>query len=96
MGSDATRRTSLYLESEAGKQDLKLRPHIERIIAGLVLHNGARRATGVGLRNADYQLRMAAVAYNPSAPLRTSSQTLGCVDQRTRKEETTSGQAVGR
>ncbi len=58
------RKALLHLESEAGKQDLKLRAHIERIIAALVLHNGARRAKGIGLRNADYQLRMAAVAYN--------------------------------
>jgi hypothetical protein len=58
------RKALLHLESEAGKQDLKLRAHIERIIAALVLHNGARRAKGDGLRNADYQLRMAAVAYN--------------------------------
>ena len=58
------RKAIIYLDSDAAKQDLKLRPNIERIIACLVRYNGARRAKGYGLRNADYQLRMAAVAYN--------------------------------
>lgn len=58
------RSAILYLDTDAAKQDLKLRPNIERIIACLVRYNGARRAKGDGLRNADYQVRMAAVAFN--------------------------------
>lgn len=58
------RQALLHLKSEQGKLDLQLRPHIERIIAALVLHNGARRARVYGLDKADYQLRMAAIAYN--------------------------------
>ena len=43
---------------------MKQRAHIERIIAGLVRFNGARDAESYGLENADYQARMAAMAYN--------------------------------
>ena len=53
-----------YTQTAQFKLDMKLRPHIERIIACLVRYNGARQATGYGLLNADYQLRMAAVAFN--------------------------------
>jgi IS5 family transposase len=56
-----------YTKSEAFAQDMKLRPLIERIIACLVRYHGARRASGYGLRNADYQARMAAVAFNLKA-----------------------------
>lgn len=37
-----------YSKTDAFKQEMKLRPQIERVIAGLVLHNGARRARFVG------------------------------------------------
>jgi len=43
---------------------MKFRATIERIIAALVRYNGARRASGYGLRNADFQVRMAALAFN--------------------------------
>jgi hypothetical protein len=58
------RTAILYTYSDAFKQDMKLRPAIERIIAALVRYNDARRARGYGLRNADFQARMAAVAFN--------------------------------
>ena len=60
----AQRRAILYTQSEAFKADMKQRPAIERIIAALVRYNGARRARSTGLVNADFQVRMAAVAYN--------------------------------
>ena len=42
---------------------MKLRPHVERIIAILTRYNGARRAA-YGLDNADFQRKMCAMAYN--------------------------------
>jgi hypothetical protein len=53
-----------YAETEAFKADMKLRPHIERVIAGLVLHCGARYARFCGLAKADFQAKMCATAYN--------------------------------
>jgi IS5 family transposase len=43
---------------------MKLRPLVERIIAGLVRYNGARRARRRGLHHADFQARMCATAFN--------------------------------
>ncbi len=47
---------------------LRLRPHIERIIAGVVRYNDARITRRVGLANANFQVKMARVpsgrAYN--------------------------------
>jgi IS5 family transposase len=60
----AQRRAILYTQSEAFKADMKQRPAIERIIAALVRYNGARRAHSTGLAKADFQVRMAAVAFN--------------------------------
>ena len=53
-----------YAQTEAFKLDMKLRPQIERIIAGLVLHNGARYAHFRGLEKVDFQAKMCAMAYN--------------------------------
>ena len=58
------RRALLYLNTDAFQQDMRLRPLVERIIANLVRYHGARHASGYGLANADYQARMAAVAFN--------------------------------
>jgi len=58
------RQAILYTRSEAFKADMKLRPSIKRIIAALVRYNGARRAKSTGLAKADFQVRMAAVAFN--------------------------------
>lgn len=53
-----------YVETAAFRADMKLRPHIERVIAGLVLHCGARYARFRGLAKADFQAKMCATAYN--------------------------------
>jgi hypothetical protein len=53
-----------YAETAAFKLDMKLRPQIERVIAGLVLHCGARYARFRGLVKVDYQAKMCAAVYN--------------------------------
>lgn len=57
-------RLKTYSQTEDFKQDMKLRPHIERIIAGLVLHNDARRARFRGQQKVGFQAHMCATAYN--------------------------------
>lgn len=57
-------RLKAYSQTEAFKQDMKLRPHVERIIAGLVLHNDARQARFRGIDKVAFQARMCATAYN--------------------------------
>jgi hypothetical protein len=58
------RQALAYIATDAFKLDMKLRPHVERMIAALVRYNGARHARGLGLKNADFQVRMAATAFN--------------------------------
>ncbi len=58
------RQAILYTQTAAFKTDMKLRPAIERTIAALVRYNGARRAKSIGLARADFQVRMAALAFN--------------------------------
>ena len=58
------RQALAYIATDAFKLDMKLRPHAERIIAALVRYNGARHARSLGLKNADFQVRMAATAFN--------------------------------
>ena len=53
-----------YSQTDEFKQDMKLRPQIERVIAGLVLHNDARRARFRGKAKVDFQMKMCATAYN--------------------------------
>jgi IS5 family transposase len=53
-----------YTKTDAFLGDMKLRPTVERIIAALVRYNGARHAAAFGMAAADFQLKMAAVAYN--------------------------------
>lgn len=53
-----------YAQTDEFKQDMKLRPEIERVIAGLVLHNGARYARFRGQMKVDFQVKMAATIYN--------------------------------
>lgn len=67
---------------------MKLRPHVERIIAAVTRYNGARRAEAFGLDNADFQLKMCAMAYNRSAELTTKPQTLAHLNQRKGKSPT--------
>jgi hypothetical protein len=58
------RQALAYLKTAAFTQDMRLRPAIERIIACLVRYHDARRATGYGVANADYQAHMASMAFN--------------------------------
>lgn len=53
-----------YTKSTAFAVDMKTRSHIERIIAGVTRYNDARHARGYGVENADFQVKMAATAYN--------------------------------
>lgn len=57
-------RLVAYSKTDAFKQEMQLRPHVERVIAGLVLHNGARRARFRGLAKVDFQVKMCATIYN--------------------------------
>ncbi|MEA3341868.1 MAG: transposase, partial [Chloroflexota bacterium] len=53
-----------YSETDEFKADMKLRPNIERIIAGITRHNGGRRARCRGRYKSDFQAKMNATAYN--------------------------------
>ncbi len=53
-----------YSKTEEFKEDMKLRPDIERTVSILVLHNGARRARFRGLEKVDFQLKMCGMAFN--------------------------------
>lgn len=53
-----------YLHTPAAQADFSFRANIERHIAGLTQHNGARHANSVGLTNVNFQLNMAATASN--------------------------------
>lgn len=61
---DQQRAAILYTQTEQFKGDMQFRSTIERIIAALVRYNDARHARSRGLAKADFQVRMAAVAYN--------------------------------
>ena len=58
---EAARR---YNQTADFKADMKRRPLVERIIAALVRHNGARHARRCGQIQCDFQAKMNAVAYN--------------------------------
>jgi hypothetical protein len=53
-----------YNKTEPFKQEMKQRPLIERIIFNLTHFFGARYARSTGLPKANFQLRMAAAAFN--------------------------------
>jgi len=53
-----------YLDTPDAQADFSFRANIERHIAGLTLHNGARHAQSIGLPKVNFQLNMAATAYN--------------------------------
>ncbi|MEK6573960.1 MAG: transposase [Chloroflexota bacterium] len=59
-----------YNQTAEFKAEMKLRPLVERIIAGLVRYNGARRADRRGRPNADFQMKMCATAFNVKTWLR--------------------------
>ena len=54
----------LYTRTAEFQADMRLRPGIEGTIAALVRYNDARQAHAIGLLKADFQERMAAVAFN--------------------------------
>ena len=54
----------MYSKTDEFKEDMKLRPDIERTISILVRHNGARRARFRGLIKVDFQLKMCGMAFN--------------------------------
>lgn len=58
------RQALAYTKTAQFDEEMKLRPQVERVIAGLVRYNGARRAKSVGLAKADFQAKMNAMAYN--------------------------------
>lgn len=53
-----------YNKTDQFKREIKLRPLVERIIFNLTNIHGARRAKSTGLKKANFQLRMAATAFN--------------------------------
>lgn len=53
-----------YSKTPAFLKDMRFRNNIERVIAGLVLHNGARTAKVRGLKKVQFQMTMNAFAYN--------------------------------
>ena len=53
-----------YSKTDEFKEDMKLRPDIERTISILVLHTGARRARFRGIEKVDFQLKLCATIYN--------------------------------
>ena len=63
-------RLAAYSQTDDFRQEMKLRPQIERVIAGLVLHNGARRAKFRGRPKVDFQVKMCATIYNAKRWLR--------------------------
>jgi len=62
-----------YSETDEFKADMRLRPNIERIIAGITRHNGGRRARCRGRHKSDFQAKMNATAYNIKRWLRLSA-----------------------
>jgi hypothetical protein len=57
-------RLVAYSKTDDFKVDMKLRPSVERVIAGMVSHNGARYARFRGLAKVDFQVKMCATVYN--------------------------------
>ena len=53
-----------YNQTDEFKQEMKLRPGVERVIFELTNYNDARDCRRVGKNNADWQARMTATAYN--------------------------------
>jgi len=62
------RKALAYTKTDAFQADMKLRPTVERIIAALTRYNAgapwARHADAYGMDNADFQLKMNAMACN--------------------------------
>jgi hypothetical protein len=62
------RHALAYTKTAAFCEDRKLRPAVaprgHPIIAALTRYNGARHAAAIGMENADFPLRMNAMAFN--------------------------------
>jgi len=67
---DELAQARTFNATPAFKAAMKLRPGVERIIAGLTRYNGARRCQRRGLRNADYQAKLNGMAFNLKTWLR--------------------------
>ncbi len=71
---DVLAQARTFNATPAYKAAMKLRPGIERVIAGLTRYNGARRCRRRGLANADYQAKMNGMAFNLKTWLRLLAQ----------------------
>ena len=71
---DELAQARTFNATPAYKAAMKLRPGVERIIAGLTRYNGARRCQRRGLPNADYQAKMNGLAFNLKTWLRLLAQ----------------------
>lgn len=60
----------LYMTSDGFRAEMRQRSHVERIIAALVRYNDARHARRRGRAAADFQVKMAGMAYNVKKLLR--------------------------
>jgi hypothetical protein len=67
---DVLAQARTFNATPAYKEAMKLRPGVERIIAGLTRYNDARRCRRRGLAHADYQAKMSAMAFNLKTWLR--------------------------
>ncbi len=57
-----------YAKTDAFKEDMKLRPLVERFIANLVRYHGARHARARGKQRADFQAKLVLSAAKECAP----------------------------
>ena len=78
-------RLVAYSQTDDFKLDMKLRPQVERVIAGLVLHNGARYAHFRGLAKVDFQVKMCAMIYNAKRWLVLLAEKEGCYKRPVRR-----------
>ncbi len=71
----ALEKARTYTRTDTFKEDMKLRPLIERIIANLVRYHGARHARARGKPRADFQAKMCALAFNLAQWVRLAAST---------------------
>ena len=62
--TDAYLRAVAYSKTDSFKQDMKLRPHVERIIAGVTRFGDGRHARFRGEAKCDFQAKMNGMGYN--------------------------------
>jgi transposase len=66
-----------YNQTEQFKQEMRRRPLVERLIFNLTHYFGARHATSTGLDKVNFQVRMAAAAFNLRQLVRLQSRRTG-------------------